>query len=156
MTKLEEYKNYLIKSYVHEIDNTEDKILERQKYLEKNYSDDYLHKIILDTYKIIDLICQEKSNDYYNIKLEENNPKYISLNLTGGWHSDTMYEDVNGNLISEYILKKFFGNTLIIEQKIIEYEFDTEDPDILSFDYEYYLYMQGFANKSKNKQKIKK
>ena len=154
MTNIAEYKNYLIKSYVHEIDNTEDKILERQKYLEKNYSDDYLYKIILDTYKIIDMICQEKNNNYYNIKLEENNLKYISLNLTGGWHSDIIYEDVNGNLISEYILKNFFGNTLIVESKIIEYEFDTEDPDILSFDYECYLYIQGFKNK--NKQRIKK
>ena len=154
MITLEDYKTYLINAYVHKIDNTEDKILERQKYLGKKYSDDYLHKIILDTYEIIDLICQEKNNNYYNIKLEENNPKYISLNLTGGWHSDTIYEDVNGNLISEYILKKFFGNTLIVESKIIEYEFDTEDPDILSFDYEYYLYVQGFKNK--NKQRIKK
>ena len=154
MTNLEKYKNYLIKSYVHEIDNTEDKILDRQKYLKKNYSDDYLKKIILDTYKIIDLICQEKNNNYYHIKLEENNLKYISLNLTGGWHSDTIYEDTKGNLISEYILKNFFGNTLIVEQKIIEYEFDTEDPEVLSFDYEYYLYIQGFKNK--NKQRIKK
>lgn len=154
MITLEDYKTYLINVYVHKIDNTEDKTFERQKYLEENYSDDYLHKIIFDTYKIIDLICQEKSSNYYNIKLEENNPKYILLNLTGGWHSDTIYEDVNGNLISEYILKKFFGNTLIVESKIIEYEFDTEDPDILSFDYEYYLYIQGFKNK--NKQRIKK
>lgn len=154
MISLEDYKEYLTNVYVHEIDNNQEKIEERKKYLKNKYRDEFLTKIISDTFKIIDLISQEKNINYYNIKLEENNPTYISLNIIGGWHSDTIYEDIDGNLISEYILKKHFGSMLIVEPKIIEYEFDTEDPDVLSFDYEHYLYIQGFKNK--NKQRIKK
>lgn len=149
MITLEEYKEYLINTYVYEIDNSNIKKIERHKKLNKNYQDNYLNKIIIDTYKLINLILEVKNNNYYSIKINENNPNYISLNLTGGWHSDTIYEDFNGNLISEYILKYFFGNTIIVETKVEEYEFDTEDPDILSFDYEYYLYVQGFLTKNK-------
>lgn len=156
MITLEEYKTYLINAYVYEIDNSKDNILKRTKELNKNYKDAYLNKIITDTYKLIGLINNEKNNDYYSINIDENNPHYISLNLTGGWFSDIIYEDINGNLISQYILKYFFGNKVIIEMKIEEYEFDTEDPDILSFDYEHYLYIQGFLSKKQDGKMLKK
>lgn len=161
MIILEEYKEYLINTYKYELDNSEDKRNERKKILNKKYNDEYLNKIIEDTYKIINTIIIKNSN-YCSIKINEYNTTTISLNLIGGWFSDFIYEDINGNLISEYILRKVFGNKLIIEEKIIEHEFDTEDPDILSFDYEHFLYLQGLTNninenlKFLPKQKIKK
>lgn len=156
MITIEEYKTYLINTYAREIDNSKDKRTKRKAYLENKYPDNYLNKIILDTSKIIDLINIEQTKNFYEIKIEENKIKYIELNLTGGWHSDVIYEDMFGNLISEYILKRYFGNMLIVEEKVIEREFDTGDPDVLSFDYEYYLYIQGFLNKNKIKEKTRK
>ena len=75
--------------------------------------------------------------------MSDYNIQYISLNLTGGWHSDIIFKDIDGNLISEYILKKVLGNQLSINIKEIAHEFDTEDPDILSYDYEYYFRSYG-------------
>ena len=60
MITLEEYKMYLINSYVYEIDNTDKKRQERKNYLEEKYKDVYINKIIEDTYKIIELIQKEQ------------------------------------------------------------------------------------------------
>lgn len=155
MITLEEYKKYLTSTYIYEYDNTKEKYHERTATLKSKYHDEYLAKIIIDTYKVIKLL-ESVSDPYYNISIDENTPEYITLNLIGGWHSDTIYKDNDDNLISIYILKRHFGNMLIAETKIIEREFETDDPDILSFDYEYYLYIQGFHNQNKIKQKIKK
>ena len=149
MITLEDNKEYLINAYVHEVDNTKEKKIERMNYLTKKYKDEYISKIILDTYKIIDLINNNIEQNYYNMKLSETELHYITLNLVGGWHSDIIYEAEDGTLISEYLLKYYFGNMLVVETKVVEYEFDTDDPDILSYDYECYLYIQGFSNKNK-------
>lgn len=147
MITLEEYKEHLINTYKYEIDNSEKKRIKRKEYLSKNYKDKYLNKIIKDTLKITKQIIEYKELNYYFIQLKE--PyliQPISLNLCGGWHADIIYEDINNNLISEYILKKIFGEKLSIGIKEKEYEFDTGDPDILSFDYEYFLYLQGIKD----------
>lgn len=156
MINLEEYKEYLINTYKHQIDNSKEKIKNRQVYLSKYYKDEYLSKIIQDTLHLINILLKLDDTNYYYVKMPDSNINYISLNLSGGWHSDIIYEDINGNLISEYILKRVIGNYLSIDIKEVEHEFDTEDPDILSYDYEYYLYLQNFQNKLDKKLKLSK
>ena len=152
MITLEEYKDYLISVYKYEIDNSLEKRNQRKEYLSKQYSDAYLNKIIIDTLKISNEIIEHKELNYYLIKLKESYcMKTISLNLCGGWHSDMIYEDENNNLISEHILKQIFGKTTIIEIEEKEYEFDSGDDDILSFDYEYFLYLQNINSIDRKK-----
>lgn len=151
MITIEEYKQYLTNTYKHEIDNTEERRENRKVYLTNHYKDEYLNKIIKDTSNLINIILNISNINYYFIKMSDYNVQYISLNLTGGWNSDTIYEDIDGNLISEHILKKTLGNQLSIDIKEIAHEFDTEDPDILSYDYEYYLYLQGFEKPKSKK-----
>lgn len=159
MITLYKYKEYLIKTYKYEIDNTDEKQLNRKEYLNNKYTDSYLNKVIIDTQKIIAKIIEQKESNYYFIKIKEPyvSNKSISLNLCGGWFSDIVYEDINDNLISEYILKSTFGDKLVIDIQEKEYEFDTEDSDILSFDYEYFLYLQNIKPiEQRNLIKIKK
>lgn len=151
MITLEEYKEYLINTYKYPIDNSDKKKMDREIYLLNHYKEEYLNKIIKDTSKLISTLLNLQDRNYYSIKMSDCNINYIFLDLTGGWHSDIIYEDADGNLISSYILQKIIGNQLIIEVKEIEIEFDTEDPDILSYDYEYYLYLQGIKKEHKKK-----
>jgi len=143
---LEDYKNYLVSVHKYPIDNNEKKRLERMNHLNKSYSDDYLNKIINDTYSFIKDIFDKKDDEcnYYSLDLDDDTTCFISLNLTGGWFSDRLYIDPNGNVISVYILHKVFGNQLSIWIKDEEIEFNTDDSDILSFDYRYSLYIQNF------------
>lgn len=146
MINLEEYKNILISTYKYEFDNTEEQKRKRKKYLEKYYSDEYLSKIINNTYTIIKRIFDINEHGFCYIKIEDDMIHTISLNLVGGYHSDRLYIDINGNIISEYILKRTFGTRLSIDVNIEEHDIESDDPDIISFDYEYFLYMQGFPN----------
>lgn len=162
MISLEEYKKVLISHYRYECDNTLEKRKLREKELEKKYSDEYLNKIINDTYKVIKKIFNEIEYSYFEISLNGDTTSYISLNLIGGYFSDRLFIDTDDNIISTYILKKTFGSRLIVELKTDEYEI-TDDPDIMSFSYIYSLYMQGFPKDMKSikeelfgKNKIKK
>lgn len=152
MINLDEYKNILISTYRYEIDNSENEKKNRRVYLDKYYGDEYLSKIITDTYKVIENIFDISQCGYCNIDMDEDTTSYISLNLTGGYFSDRLYVDSYGNIISEYILKRTFGEFLIVEVKEEEHDFETDEPDIMSFDYTYTLYLQGFP---KDMQSIK-
>ena len=149
MINLEEYKNVLVNIYRYEIDNSESKREERKELLNKRYSDEYLNKIITDTYNVIKSIFDISDNGYCDISMDDDTTCYISLNLTGGYSSDILYIDSYGNIISRYILKETFGNLLSISVKEIEHDFDTGEPDIISFDYSYSLYLQNFPTNMK-------
>lgn len=146
MINLEDYKKYLVTVYKYPIDNNEKKRLERMNHLNESYGDDYLNKIINDTYSFIKDIFDKKDDecDYYSLDLDDDTTCGIWLNLTGGWDSDTLFIDPEANIISRYILERTFGERFSVWVKDDEIEFDTEDPDILSFDYRYSLYMQNF------------
>lgn len=144
MINLEEYKNVLVNTYRYEIDNSESKKEERRELLNRRYNDEYLNKIITDTYHVIKNIFDISENGYCNISMDDDTTCYISLNLIGGYSSDILYIDSYGNIISRYILKETFGNLFSITVKEIEYDFAEDDPDIMSFDYSYSLYLQNF------------
>lgn len=145
MISLEEYKNILIDYYFYECDNSIEKRKLREQNLNKEYGDEYLNKIIEDTYNFIKKIFDEIENSYFKIPLYEDTTSYISLNLIGGYSSDTLFTDCSGSIISRYILKRTFGSQLIVEVHTDEYEID-DDPDVISFSYIYSLYMQGFPD----------
>lgn len=154
MIGLIDYKNYLINKYSYEIDNNDIKRNNRKQHLIKYYSDEYLEKIINDTYSVIREIFDRENQEYFNIKLYDyNNVAYVSLNLHGGWFSDRLYIDSNNRIISEYILKHIFGNKICIFVNEEEYRFDSCDPDIVSFNYENFLILQNFPD---NMSEIKK
>ena len=144
MISLEEYKKHLIDNYVHEIDNTNERRAAREEILEKEYGDFQLLRIINDTYSFVMSVLESDTlkHGYYEFPIDYDTTDYINLNLVGGWHSDTLFMDSRKRVISKYILKKVFGNYLDISvrEEINEHEED----DIVGFDYDYYIYMQGF------------
>ena len=72
----------------------------------------------------------------------------IKGGATGGGYSDTLLKDSEDRIISEHILETIFGKQFYIDVKCKEIERECEE-DILSFDYHYSLYMQGFPNNLK-------
>lgn len=150
MINLEEYKNALVNTYMYEIDNSDKMREERRIHLKQHYSDEYLSKIIDDTYIVIRKIFDICENGYCNINMNDDTTFYISLNLCGGYFSDRLYIDSDGYFISEYILKNVFGKTLSVEVKDTEYELDMDDSDIMSFGYDYSLYLKGFPDNMDN------
>lgn len=153
MITLEEYKDELESIYRYEIDHSEKQKEIRKEYLQKYYDDEYLNKIINDTYQVIHKIVDSNPIGYYNIEMNDDTTSYISLNLTGGYFSDRIYTDIEGNMISEHILKRTFGSSLSVNLQVDEYERNSDDPDIMSFDYHFSLYLQGFP---KNIESMKK
>ena len=154
MISLTEYKQYLISVCHWPIDHDIAEIEKRKNIMNKRYSDEYLEKIISDTYSFIyDVLESETVKDGYFLKeIDDDTTSYIKLDLHGGWHSDTLFvDDTSGRIISEYLMKQVFGSYLSIYVKYDEIE-DTSDEDILSYYYRYYIYMQGF---SENIDKIK-
>jgi hypothetical protein len=151
MITLKEYKNHLIEQYRYEIDNVPSKREERKTSLERQFSDAKLQKIINDTYSFIKevLSYMDQYDTYWDVPIPEDTTSYISLNLTGGYHSDTLYKDDKGRTISHYIIRQIMGDYFYIDVK--EQEREIVDGDIVGFDYDYSLYMQGFPN---NKNRI--
>ena len=144
MMTLEEYKNHLINFCRHACDNTEVKIKERKSELESKYSDLFLQKVIDDTNDFINDIMNSDTlkYGYCSFPLEDDTTNYISFNLTGGWFTDILFTDLNGRVISKYLLRREFGNYFDIHVRIDEIPF--EEDDIVSFYHDYSLYMQGF------------
>ena len=144
MISLTDYKNYLIESYHHEIDNTAEKREERREELEKNYGDFQLLRIINDTYSFVLSVLNSdvEEKGYYKFPIDYDTTDYISLNLSGGWHSDKLIMDSRGRMISNYILKQVFGPLIDfgVREELREYE----DGDIVGYDADYSIYMQGF------------
>jgi hypothetical protein len=144
MISLAEYKKYLIDSYHHEIDNTDAKREERKDELERKYSDFQLLRIINDTYSFVLTVLNSKAekNRYYKIPIDYDTTDYIDLNLTGGWHSDRLITDPRGRIVSTYILKQVFGP--LLDFGVREEFREHEEDDIVGYDVDYYIYMQGF------------
>lgn len=142
---LKQYKQYLISSYQYEIDNTPSKREERKQRLEQGYSDDELNTIIDNTYNFLKEVVNSESviyDGYSKIPIPDDTTSFISLNLTGGHFSDTLYKDDKGRTISKYIIRQIVGGYFYID--VIDEEREFEDGDIVGFDVDYYLYMQNF------------
>ena len=109
-------------------------------------SDNYLLKIISDTNSFAKDVLMSDTIDYgyFIIEVNDDEPLFINLELHGGWMSDTIYIYSKGRYISKHLIKTIFGKETIIELKIDEVERITDD-NICSFDYRYYIYMQGFS-----------
>lgn len=145
MITLEEYKTRLLDFYRYPIDSTQEKRKEREFLLKRQFSDKFLKKILNDTYSFAKDVVNSDTvkHNYCSFDIEDDNSFGIFLNISGGGNSDYIYEDSKSRLISDYILRKIFGNMFYIEVKVDEIERECED-DVLSFDYHYCLYMQGF------------
>ena len=146
MITLDEYKEYLINFYRSEIDSGENKKMERKDYLSSHYSDQYLQKIIDDTYSFInDILSMDTIKDGYCVVGANENSltTTINLSITGGGPSDDIYIDLNGRYISSRLLNKVFGNSFVVFLKVDEIEYDV-DEDILGVTYNYYIQMQNF------------
>ena len=152
MISLYDYKEYIINYCDYEIDNNEEKINQRCIELLGKYSDSYLRKIIDDTYDFISEMPLEDimERGYYTYDLDRDTTSYISLNITGAGVADTIFTDAEGRLISKYILRKKFGDSLVVYVKEEEVPSNTKDKKLVSYDGDYSLYMQGFQNVFEN------
>lgn len=131
---LEEYKDYLVNTYMHECDNNEFGRNKRRVLLANCYTDTYLESVISGTYNLVNKIFDLSEDNYpgfIEIPLDyEPDIHYLSLNLTGGWMSDTIVRDSDNNFYSLGILRKVFGPMFIIEPSKVEfYEEIDEDDD---------------------------
>lgn len=153
MISLNEYKEYLVDKYNYEIDNNEEKREYRNRLLSTMFEDAFLEKIISDTYEFVgDILNSTAINDgYYIIQVNDDETSYISLNLIGGYPSDTLYKDNNGRIISRYIISDVFNNefSMYVNQDDVTFEED----DIVSTYCNYALVVHIFSkdiNKIKN------
>ena len=146
MITLEEYKEYLIGYFRYEIDNSDIKKRERARTLLERYNDEYISKIINDTYDFIKeiLYSEEISNGFYNLDLDDDTTMFVSLNITGGGFADTLYIDPKGRIISRYILRQVFGNSLEVDIK--EDIDEVKEGNVISYLYRFKLYLQGFPS----------
>lgn len=145
MISLNEYKNYLANTYSWSIDNSSELALKRRKLLELKYGDEFLSKVIGDSYSFARSVLNSNTinSGYFRSELSDDTTMYINLELHGGWMSDTLFVDSEGRYISKHIIKTIFGRSSIIELKTEEVEREVEDR-MFTFDYNYYIYMQGF------------
>lgn len=147
MISLEDYKYYLINYFRWPIDNNQLQIQKRKLELIRKYPDEYLEKIINNTTDFLKDILQSDiiKDKYYKEYLEEGFTFFIDLGLHGGHSSDILYIDSKGRIISNYLIKKVLGKSINIEIITDIIERDFED-DTYGFDYNCYLYMQGFPD----------
>lgn len=145
MVSLNEYKNYLANTYSWSIDNSEELALKRRKLLELKYGDEFLSKVIGDSYNFAKSVLNSSTinNGYFRDELFDDTTMYINLELHGGWMSDTLFVDSEGRYISKHIIKTIFGRSVLVELRTEEAEREVED-GMFTFDYNYYIYMQGF------------
>lgn len=145
MISLNEYKDYLANTYSWSIDNSSELVLKRKKLLELKYGDKFLSKVIGDSYSFARSVLNSSTinNGYFRNELSDDTTIYINLELYGGWMSDILFVDSKGRYISKYIIKTIFGRSIIIELRTEEVEREVED-GMFTFDYNYYIYMQGF------------
>lgn len=158
MISLSDYKEHLINSVMCEFDDDDFHKNERSEILSKRYDDKFLNKIIKDTYLFVQDILNSDTLEYgfCKIKLKNDITRFISLNLVGGYYSDKLYVDCNNRVISDFILKNIFGDSISIDVREEEVPFPCDEKDlfcIMSYDYCYWLFIQGFP---KNMNDIKK
>lgn len=145
MISLNEYKDYLVNTYSWPIDNSEELILKRRKLLELKYGDEFLSKVIGDSYSFARSVLNSSTinSGYFRNELSDDTTVYINLELHGGWMSDTLFVDSEGRYISKHIIKAIFGRSVLVELRTEETEREVEN-GMFTFDYNYYIYMQGF------------
>lgn len=141
MLTLEEYKNILVEKGENTFLNPKEK---RRKYLEERYTDEYLNKIITDTYdfsrEIFDMetlkdgfVTFELDLDLLHDFLGED---YIYTHDGLGRISDFLYCVYEKRMISEAILKEIFGKELLLNAQEHETFFQSEEgSDIMSRNY---------------------
>ena len=156
MITLEKYKEYLLNHYKYKIDSLEKNVQRRKEILRKCYPDELLNRIITDTYEFAKKILNSETIEYgyCNFEIDDDTSFGINLFISGGGYSDKLYKDADDKIISEHILETIFGKSFDINVRCEEIERECEE-DVLSFDYHYSLYMQGFPNDlSEIKEKI--
>ena len=106
--------------------------------------------VITDTYEFTKDIFNSETlaHGYCDFEIDDDTSFGIDLMITGGGYSDRLYKDSQDRIISSHILENIFGKSFHIDVKCEEIERECED-DVLSFDYHYSLYMQGFPNNLK-------
>ena len=133
-----DYKSYLTNYYNWACDK--DEYDNRVNYINNLYSNEYFKNIIDNTTSFISVLLHKMANEqniykeniFYEIKLpiSYDAKKYISNGCSGGWHADTLFcidDNDEEPLISEYIIKKYFGDKFRIE--LSEKEFEYFNPD---------------------------
>ena len=148
MITLDEYKKALIEHYYHLCDAGSEKEYQRSINLATYYKDELLQRIIDNTYSFVEHLFNSTAieDGYYYEELEDDVSFYIKLGLTGGHSSDYIIVDSNDQMISEYIMRKIFGNIEFdVEEDITTYEAESHDDyDVMSFCSRIYLYIQSF------------
>lgn len=115
MFELEEYKNYLTNYCKYDCDRLEEKVLERQKKIESDFSDEKLNDICRNTEKFLKYFieeCLKEEKEIFSISISSEIEK-ISTNCTGGWYPDVLIpvsKIDSDNKASLYLLKKFLGD----------------------------------------------
>lgn len=142
---LEEYKNSLIDFTLYNYDRTDEKRQERIKELNNKYGDEFLQKIIDDTYEFAkDIINLDSTKlGYCEIELDDDTTTYIKLGLVGGYFSDKLIVTNDGKMVSEYIMDKIFGERFSIDIICDEVPYNSGD-DIYGFNCFYRLCMHNF------------
>lgn len=147
---LDEYKESLINFYRWDIDSSKEMKKDRAETLERRYPDQYLQKIIDDTYSFIkDIFASDTVKDgYCTVEMDENSSLHssISLGIHGGGYSDRIYTDFQGRNISNYILHKVFGREFSSDLETHEIVMEPDENDVVGVRYYYYLSMQHFPN----------
>lgn len=121
---LKEYKEYLINFNVNKYD--ESRSLDRKEYIECRYSDEQLNKIIIDTEKFVLSILKEMYTklEIFDEKvwIQQEISTYIFQDIingcTGGWYADNLFcpdEQNMDTLVSEYLIKSFFGEKFTMD-----------------------------------------
>ena len=92
MISLNEYKNYLVNTYSWSIDSSEELTLKRKEALIQKYGDEFLSKVIADTYDFARSVLDDENINYgyYRNNVFDDTTTYINLGLHGGWMSDTL------------------------------------------------------------------
>ena len=117
MISQDRYKNELIKYFQHKSDNKM-KRKEKISCLEQSYTDEYLNRIISDTYEFTKYVLSQDTVGCGFCSLEVDNiyVNYIGLGLIDGKFADKLYY-YGDYIVSERILKDIFGKQLTIEIK---------------------------------------
>ena len=146
---LDEYKEYLISFYRWNIDSSEEMKNKRAETLARKYSDQYLQKVIDDTYSFIEDIFASDTIErgYCTVEVDETSAiSSICLGIHGGGDADRIYVDFQDRNISSYILHKVFGKKFSSYLKIDEIELEPDENDVVGVRAYYYLCMQSFPN----------
>ena len=143
MITLDDYKKYLLNNIRDAYDDTPEKYQERAMHLKNSYPDSMLNKILEDTLSFARDIVNNANYGYWKLDVDEEKVGEVNLFLCGGYYSDTIFEDNAARQISKYILKTIFGRQFNIDIYHDRFDIESDDPNIMSVYYRFYLYMQG-------------